>query len=181
MKLWIFSIDALVVSHVSALYNNTAGLNIWAWLNKRTLVDVPISLEFRPSSAYSHECWSCLANPHICVCFPLFGYYIAQIQVKDSTSPSSSLSSMTASLSASVDPQDLCLVLFIELQSYLHWGMMQVRCFVRICPWLRDRSTGSSATSRSSNCGHKGLWISFPFLDSDRSHDPVYSQEEQRG
>ena len=42
-KVWIFFIDALVVRQVSAPYNNT---DLTFDLNKRTLVDVPISLEF---------------------------------------------------------------------------------------------------------------------------------------
>jgi len=42
IKDWIFFIDALVVRHVSAPYNNT---DLTFELNKRALVDVPIFLE----------------------------------------------------------------------------------------------------------------------------------------
>ena len=41
IKVWIFFIDALVVRNVSAPYSNT---DLTFELNKRTLVDVPISL-----------------------------------------------------------------------------------------------------------------------------------------
>ena len=44
IRVWIFFIDALVVRHVSAPYNNT---HLTFELNTRTLVDVPISLELQ--------------------------------------------------------------------------------------------------------------------------------------
>ena len=44
IKVWIFFIDALVVRHVSAPYNNT---DLTFELNKCMLVDLPISLELQ--------------------------------------------------------------------------------------------------------------------------------------
>lgn len=48
MELWIVFIDALADRHVSSPYNNT-GLTFE--LKKRTLVDVPIYLEFQTKNA----------------------------------------------------------------------------------------------------------------------------------